>query len=210
MKSKELASQTARRRRTAAISVYVAELMQLDDLKVFGTPDTPVPPGWTVVTRASSTLLALSRREGGLKHRFGVLESDGVVFGVMFIRGVDELHVLVLDVSAPEVRELLAESERNGGMKILLVGDARDMRLMVPHTASDFRTLMLTARTSKTVNTSSFVRHLGDVMRHATSEEVIKLLGMTPDKLTEIQVSCLVTPQRVAEVERFILGGLTH
>jgi len=195
---------------TPEVSIYIAQLLTLADLEVIGVPEKPLPPGKTLLVRVSSSMLNLSRRQGGLRHRFGVVEGDGAVFGTLYVLGENELHLVLLDLTDPEVQRFVVESARNGSLKLLMVDELRSMRLMVTQSDDNFQVFTDAVKIGRTSDAGTFAMQLGDAMRFATSKDVLRQMGVNRKSLTEIQLSCVLTPQRVADVERYILGGMTH
>jgi hypothetical protein len=92
---------------------------------------------WAIKIVVDPAVIAQSRRDGGLPHRFGRFQFNGINLNVLLLKSDDEVDAIVLPMSVPAVWELLEGSEAFENIAILMVDSMDDARVVLV-SAKDF------------------------------------------------------------------------
>ena len=107
--------------------------------------------GTAIRLDVSCALLAASRRDGGVRHRFGVLEFDACCIGAMLTHADRELHAVLFDLGASEMKNFFMEAEALNAFRVLIVAETGDLRLMLPPRSEGMDMLFEATRKARSV-----------------------------------------------------------
>ena len=91
---------------------------------------THAPCSSVIRVQSNAAVLAQSRRDGGLWYRFALFQYGKAILATVFVRTEGAVHVLVLDLAAAPIRELLREARTEGHLYVMLTAVDGDARLM--------------------------------------------------------------------------------
>ena len=96
------------------LTVRLAATTRLVSDSIRGMAGATTADGMAVVIEVAPDLLATSRRQGGLLQTSGIVEAEGLIFGLLAIRGDESGHLVVVPLGTPEVTGCLKRSTRWG------------------------------------------------------------------------------------------------
>lgn len=155
-------------------------------------------------------LIATSRRDGGLPHRFGVFEgANGEAVGAVFVKADSVLHIVFLDLGAPEVQALLADAERAQTLRVLFVSETNESRLMIPPVGDGLQMLIAASRGARALGVPAYIEAMTEAMKIALSAKTFAHLELDVTKLRRVELSYVVADSTAADMERKVRGHVT-
>jgi len=164
--------------------------------------ELPGLEGDALVLRVSAELLAQSRRDGGLAHKFGVFEFERLALGALFIAGSDALHVVLLEPAVAECRALLAHAEATGYLHVLAFAGKADSRLMRIGRCDGLDMLCVAARNSRPGSTQEVAQAVAAALEFVGSPANLASLELPEPLPTRVVTHFILTASRDADIER--------
>jgi len=158
--------------------------------------------GNAIVIGVSRGLLAASRRDGGLAHKFGVFDFETMKLGALFIRGDDELHVVLIEAATPECRALLARAQTAKRLHVLAVAEKTDSRLMVIGRSEGLDMLCTAAQGDRPGSTVEVTQAVAAALEFVASPDNLTSLALPTPLPERVIAHFVLTPSREADIER--------
>jgi hypothetical protein len=165
----------------------------------------PASPGLAVVIEVTPEMLARSRRHEGVLHTTGVVEMEGLKFGLLMIRVDDCGHLVVFPLGTPEVSHLLETVNTVGVMHVVMADKQGDGRIVYLRRGT-IGTLLDLRGSNPGVATQEVFKALIEVVAFLASEGGSRDMPEALMRLDQVTVHALV-PESLLDN---IIASLPH
>lgn len=156
-----------------------------------GVAGATTTEGRAVVIEVAPDLLATSRRQCGLLQTSGVVEAQGLTFGLLAICGEKSGHLVVLPLGTPEIDRLLETVNVTGSMWVVMADTDGDGRVAVLDRVA-LRELLKARSANRQAATREVLRVLLEVVAFLASESGAHAMPEPLAQLDRVTVHALV------------------
>ena len=161
---------------------------------------THAPCSSVIRVQSNAAVLAQSRRDGGLWYRFALFQYGRAILATVFVRTEGAVHVLVLDLAAAPIRELLREARTEGHLYVMLTAVDGDARLMHVADAQDLEASRRASTEAHVTTAPELAGAVAEVARACASIEGAKQLQFDIRKLRRVVMHVVLTEGHEAEI----------
>lgn len=133
-----------------------ARLVQISKKDVLDKSHQFAVDGPSLVLRTTDTVLAVSRRDGGLRHMLAFYTVCGYSLGIIFINADETLMAVCFDPADGATQDWIASSRRLSALQLVLSGQQNDWRLMRIPSENILHALHMSADSSSTTDAATF------------------------------------------------------
>lgn len=170
---------------------------------------THAPCGSVIRVQSNAAVLAQSRRDGGLWYRFGLFQYDRAIFATVYVRTEGAVDVLVLDLAAPRIRELLNAAKKEGHLNVMLTADDGDARVMHVAEAQDLEASHRATMETRVTTAPELAEAVAAVARACASVEGATRLQYDLRDLRRVVVHVVLTQEHEAEIGKAMQSART-
>jgi hypothetical protein len=191
-------------------STDLAELVTLTGGNAGSEAGTPTIAGTALRVRVSQRALDVTKRDKGVRHRFGVYQDDGYAIGTIALHIESELYVVSVDLGSPEVRSAMAEACAAKRLQVILLSETGETKLVLLPAGGSLQALWEAAQRVTPMDVPTFVRTMSGVINRLIGAMVGEMLLQDRASVRAVHSSYTMSETLVADLERRLSGDGTN
>jgi len=183
-----------------------ADLVTLKDSGITTDARTSAIAGTALRLRVSQRAIEAVSRDKRVKHRFGLLESDGHAIGNIALHIGDELYVSSLDLGAQEIRSAMAEACSARRLPLVLLSETGESQMVLLPASGGLEAFWEAAQIVEVMDVPTFVRTMGEAVNKFIGTLIVELLQEDRRSIAAVRSSYVMSEVLVADLERRLSG----